>query len=75
MAKQAPKALSISPQAVIVAPGYERRSEVEDLLAGREREASEFSYQAVFKRLLRGEKDIATPALIQNGFRNSSPLS
>ena len=69
-----PRVLSISPMTVIVAPGYER-SEVEDLLSRRKAEGSQVSYQTVFKRLLRGEKDVAAPALVQNGFRNFSPFS
>lgn len=49
------RVLSVSPKAVILAPGYEHVSEVEDLIAGRQREFSKVSYQAVFKRLLHGD--------------------
>jgi hypothetical protein len=49
--------LSVSPQRMVVAPGYSAPpSEVEDLIAGRKRESADPVYQAVFMRLLRGEE-------------------
>jgi len=69
------KSLSVSPQTVIVAPGYDvPASEVEDLIAGRKRERANLVYQAIFKRLLRGEKDIETAAVAQNLWGNGGPL-
>ena len=69
-----PRVLSVSPKTVILAPGYEPRSEVEDLIAGRENKFSKISYQAVFKRLLRGEEDVPASTGLQNVVRNFSPL-
>jgi len=49
--------LSVSPQRMVVAPGYSAPpSEVEDLIAGRKRESADPVYQALFMRLLRGEE-------------------
>ena len=49
--------LSVSPQRMVVAPGYSAPpSEVEDLIAGRQRKSDDTVYQAVFMRLLRGEE-------------------
>jgi hypothetical protein len=54
------RSLSVSPQTILMAPGYESApSEVEDLIAGRKRESGDLIYQAVFKRLVRGEKDLS----------------
>lgn len=69
------RTLSVSPQRVVVAPGHSApTSEVEDLIAGRQREVSNFVYQAEFKRLVSGEKDVNAPALGQNVLRNLGPL-
>jgi len=69
------RSLSVSPQTVIVAPGYAvPPSEVEDLIAGRKSERGNFMYQAVFKRLLRGEKDIDAAPVGQNLFGNGGAL-
>lgn len=74
-AQKMSKFLSVSPQAVFVAPGYDvPTSEVEDLIAGREREGGKVMYQAIFKSLLRGEKDVNATAVGQNLFGNGSPL-
>ena len=70
------RSLSVSPQTVIVAPGYEAPpSEVEDLIAGRERKRANFMYQAIFKRLIRGEKDVEVAAVAQNLLGNGGPFS
>ena len=69
------KSLSVSPQTVIVAPDDVPPSEVEDLVAGRKRERSDLMYQAVFKRLVRGEKDIDATPVVQNYLRNGCPLT
>ena len=66
---------SVSPQTILVAPGYETPpSEVEDLIAGRQRESGNLMYQAIFKRLVRGEKDLDGFTVGQNLFGNGSPL-
>ncbi len=70
------RGLSVSPQTVIVAPGYAAPpSEVEDLIAGRKREGGNLVYQAVFKRLIRGEKDVEAAAVAQNLLGNGGPLT
>ena len=69
------RGLSVSPQTIIVAPGYPvPASEVEDLIAGRKREVADLMYQAVFKRLVRGEKDIDAAPVGQNVLGNGAPL-
>ena len=69
------RSFSVSPQTILLAPGYATPpSEVEDLIAGRKRESGDFIYQAVFKRLVRGEKDLDGFAVGQNLFGNGGPL-
>lgn len=70
------KGLSVSPQAVFVAPGYDvPPSEVEDLVAGRQREIGNLMYQAVFKRLIRGEENVTASTPAQNLLGNGGSLS
>lgn len=69
------RSFSVSPQTVLLAPGYETPiSEVEDLISGRKREGGNLMHQAVFKRLMRGEKDINGLAVGQNLFGNGGAL-
>ena len=69
------KTLSVSPQRVVLAPGYAApASEVEDLIAGRQRERTDVVYQSIFQRLIRGEEDFQAAPLAQNVLRNGGPL-
>lgn len=69
------RGLSVSPKRGYFAPGTEHvRSDVEDLIAGREREVANFVHQAVFERLIRGEKQVDAPALSQNFIGNRGSI-
>lgn len=69
------RGLSVSPKRGYFAPGTEPvRSDVEDLIAGREREIANFVHQAVFERLIRGEKQIDAPASGQNLIGNRGSI-
>ncbi len=65
------RGLSVSPKRGHFAPGTQVvRSDVEDLIAGREREVGNFVYQAEFERLVRGKEKIDISPLGQNGIGN-----
>jgi hypothetical protein len=60
------RTLSVSPQRLVVAPGYSAPpSEVEDLIAGRQRAGVDFSYQGQFMHLMRGQDSLAPANTIQ----------
>jgi len=69
------RTLSVSPQRMVVAPGYSAPpSEVEDLIAGRRRESADLVHQTVFMRLFRGEDSVDAASTPYGFLRNASPL-
>lgn len=70
------RGVSVSPQHGSFAPGVDPRpSDVEDLIAGRQRELPNFVRQAVFESLLRGEVHICGAAPGQDAFCDGRALA
>jgi hypothetical protein len=70
------KGVSVSPSHGAFAPGYEPPpSDLDNLIAGRQREVGDLMHQAVSERILRGDVDISGTSTGQNFFGNGGTLS
>ena len=70
------KGISVSPSHGGFAPGYEAPpSDLENLVAGREREVGNLMYQAIAERVLRGEVDISGTPSDENLLRDGGSLA
>jgi hypothetical protein len=68
--------ISASPQHGTFAPGFEPpKSDLENLIAGRERELGDLVNQTEFERLLRGDVEFTLSSGLQHGIGHPGALS